>query len=154
MATGPPMRSFGPAPFRLTAKRPITKPSPANPVEHQRPVEYCWGRSWPLRMSTAWVVAAEMARARPEPIWNAVLSWTFVSRVMKLYDRGLLTIPPHRLLTSTGTLVKIVVLVVTKMNDTAEMLTSDVPRTLTQLRYVRDHPRLRLRVSLTSSLCG
>lgn len=44
-----------------------------------------------------------------------------------------LTIPPHKLFTSTGTLVKMVVLVVTKMKDTAEMLRSDVARVLTQL---------------------
>lgn len=44
-----------------------------------------------------------------------------------------LTIPPHKLLTSTGTVVKIVVLVATKIRDTAEMLISDVARTFTQL---------------------
>jgi hypothetical protein len=41
--------------------------------------------------------------------------------------------PPHRLFTSTGTLVRIVVLVVTKMKDTADILMSDVARVLFQL---------------------
>lgn len=47
--------------------------------------------------------------------------------------QGRLTIPPQRLLTSTGTLVKMVVLVVTKMRDTAVMLMSDVASVLIQL---------------------
>ena len=46
-----------------------------------------------------------------------------------------LTIPPHRLFTSTGTLVKITVLVVTKMKDTAEMLIREVARVFTQLTF-------------------
>ena len=41
--------------------------------------------------------------------------------------------PPHKLLTLTGTVVRIVVLVVTKMSDTAVILIRDVGRTLTQL---------------------
>lgn len=49
-------------------------------------------------------------------------------------DRDELTMPPHKLLTSTGTLVKIEVVVVTKIRETAEILISDVPRVLTQLK--------------------
>lgn len=75
MATGPPILSFGPMPFLRTAIRPMTRPSPAMPVEHQSPVEYCWAILCPFWMSTASVVAAEMAKATPEPIWNAVLSY-------------------------------------------------------------------------------
>ena len=41
--------------------------------------------------------------------------------------------PPHKLLTSTGTLVNMEVVVVTKMRDTADMLMRDVARVLTQL---------------------
>lgn len=44
-----------------------------------------------------------------------------------------LTIPPAKLFTSTGTLVKTTVLVVTKMNDTDEILIKEVGRTLSQL---------------------
>ena len=44
-----------------------------------------------------------------------------------------LTIPPARLLTSTGTLVSTTVLVVTKMKDTDEILIREVGRTLSQL---------------------
>lgn len=43
------------------------------------------------------------------------------------------TIPPAKLLTSTGTLVSTTVLVVTKMKETDEILMSDVGRTLSQL---------------------
>lgn len=47
---------------------------------------------------------------------------------------GKLTIPPHKLLTLTGTVVRMAVLVVTKIRDTAVMLMSDVGSTLTQLQ--------------------
>jgi len=74
MATGSPILSFGPIPLLRTARIPIISPRPAIPVEHQRPVEYCWARLCPFSISTASVVAAEMANATPEPIWNDVLS--------------------------------------------------------------------------------
>jgi hypothetical protein len=45
-----------------------------------------------------------------------------------------LTMPPARLLTSTGTLVSTTVLVVTKIKDTDEILIREVGRTLSQLR--------------------
>jgi hypothetical protein len=48
-------------------------------------------------------------------------------------DKQKLTIPPAKLLTSTGTLVNTTVLVVTKIKDTDEMLIRDVGRTLSQL---------------------
>ena len=67
-------------------------------------------------MSTSWVTAAEMARATPEPIWKAVLS-----------------MPPQRLFTLTGTVVRMRVLVVTKIRETAVMLMREEGRTLTQL---------------------
>ena len=67
-------------------------------------------------MSTSSVTAAEMASATPEPIWKAVLS-----------------IPPHKLLMCTGTLVKITVVVVTKMRDTEVILMREQGRTLIQL---------------------
>lgn len=79
IATGPPILSFGPMPFRRTAIRPMMRPRPARPVEHQRPVEYCWAMLCPFSMSTASVVAAEMASATPEPIWKAVLSCIKIS---------------------------------------------------------------------------
>lgn len=44
--------------------------------------------------------------------------------------------PPQRLLISTGTLVSMTVLVVTKMNETAVILINDVGRTLIQLCYI------------------
>lgn len=44
-----------------------------------------------------------------------------------------LTIPPHRLFTCTGTVVRMAVLVVTKMRETAVMLIREVGSTLTQL---------------------
>jgi hypothetical protein len=58
----------------------------------------------------------------------------FVSTSRSTFSRRTkLTIPPAKLLTSTGTLVSTTVLVVTKMNETDEMLIKDVGRTLSQL---------------------
>lgn len=77
---GPPILSFGPIPFLRTANTPTTRPIPARPAEHQRPVEYCRAILCPFSISTASVVAAEIANATPEPIWNAVLSYVSISQ--------------------------------------------------------------------------
>ena len=87
-ATGPPVLSLGPIPFLRTAMSPITSPRPAMPVEHQRPVEYCSARPWPFLISTASVVAAEIARATPEPIWKAVFSCSYVSELELPSEQG------------------------------------------------------------------
>lgn len=87
IATGSPILSFGPIPLLRTAKIPIISPRPAIPVEHHRPVEYCWARLCPFSISTASVVAAEMANATPEPIWNDVLSCSGLCKYLMIRRR-------------------------------------------------------------------